>query len=112
MIELLLVAAVVVVWLLVHRHYRHHQDYDLSQVIERTFAGLSFPLRDGRQMSGREVTVLQKPGLYSLSTSILVQEPAYDADGFWYCAGPDGHFWMAIAHHQREVLHQDRWGCT
>lgn len=102
MIELLLIAVVAVASLLVHRHYKHHPDYDLAQVIDRTFAGLQFPLRDGRQMSGCDVTVLQKPGLYSMPVSVMTYEPACDTDGFWYCAGPDGHFWMAVSHHERQ----------
>lgn len=101
---LLMTVALAAVWFLLHRHYRHHPDYNLANVIDRSFAAVTFPLRDGRRLSGREVTVLQKPGLYALHTSILVHEPGYDADGFWYCAGPDGHFWVAIAHQQRQWL--------
>ena len=91
-LSLWLIGVFVVIAYMVHRHYRDHPDYDLETAIDRTFAELSFPLRDGRTLSGKEVTVLQKPRFNSLHISLNGQEQGMAADGFLYCAGPDGHF--------------------
>lgn len=98
MIELALLAVAALLGGVIHRHLRHHPDYDLEKVLERSFNALHFPLRDGGQLPGKEVTVLQRPRPYQLSAVQYEAAP----DGFWYCAGPDGHFWLAIAQHERQ----------
>lgn len=104
MIELVILAVLAIIGGAVHVRLRHHPDYRLDRVLERSFAGLRFPLRDGGYLPGHQVRVVQQPDYLRPGLKMLRynRTNSPDVDSFWYCAGPDGHFWLAIAQHQRQ----------
>lgn len=111
MAMLIVIGSVVVAlvpWLL-HRHFRHHPDYDLEGVLQRSLQRQQLPLRNGGTVPGTAVTVVQRPPRQGLRHTLMYGDEGSGHE-FWYCAGPDGHYWMLIAQQERYwLLWRVRW---